>query len=908
MSVSLAAPSQVGFGGEVLGQMAPVELTGDNAMDLIVTDLSTDAGSLDRVLLGRPGQSFAIGSTIGQPGNLKPTAPIAAGFFNQDAFPDFVQAMEATDDSMGDVVISINNGDGTFFRTQVLQAGIHPLAIVVGDFNNDHVQDIILSSAGDSSNPPVNWEYFGNGDGTFRTVPAFFNNQPVTTLVTADFNSDGNLDLATPQGILYGHGDGTFTTPVGYPAGNGSESIVADDFNHDGKMDLALAGGVDQPNQPAVITLLLNNGNKTFTATSLNVGTGLTGIVGMASGSLQTDSISDLVVTLGAGGGAHANQVAVVPNNGDGTFGSSLFFALGQAAGPVVVGHFNGTERNDVVALDQANGTVALLDNASFLDAQVSLTSSNINAVQGEVVQLSATCVGGQSAVPTGTVTFFDGQTSLGTANVLPSGLAPLITTQLAPGAHTITAVYNGDTTYNPATSAAITQNVTASNAVATAAVDVQVGQLTLPAVAVPGDKGKITLLLTNHGSQPASGRVSIQLFASTSGALDLNAIPLTSISNKSIKLLPGRSVKLTQSITLPTTMPVGTYQILAQMAAGQGITAAQLSSGFGPSTTIQLVDEFGTVGGRKNVKLVQALQGGAVITYSLSGAGTGTVTGGNATLTLANTNLSTKVKITQKGGNGVATLGQVTSNGSIGSFGSNKLTIGTALNITGVVSQLTLGNVNDAKISISGNGPMKASFGAVTNTNMATGGVFTTLKVASWTAGSAGTAGIIAAQSIGTLTSKGEFDADLSLHAAGLDLKSASFKGSNGGLWGIAGNIGKINDQGAWSNGGILAGTNFGPDDARGGGDDTFAGSIVTSLSITGAVNVCLFAAGLNPVDGQYLNGNDTIVPGSTFKSIRLGGTLGSESRIVAANLPPTVKVGKVTVLTASDPRFQTT
>jgi hypothetical protein len=68
------------------------------------------------------------------------------------------------------------------------------------------------------------------------------------------------------------------------------------------------------------------------------------------------------------------------------------------------------------------------------------------------------------TAVPTpstatGTVTFFDGSTPLGSA-ALSGGAATYTTASLAPGSHTITASYGGDASDNPSTSAVLPQVV----------------------------------------------------------------------------------------------------------------------------------------------------------------------------------------------------------------------------------------------------------------------------------------------------------------------------------------------------------------------------------------------------------------------------------------------------------------
>jgi hypothetical protein len=63
------------------------------------------------------------------------------------------------------------------------------------------------------------------------------------------------------------------------------------------------------------------------------------------------------------------------------------------------------------------------------------------------------------TGTPTGSVTFYDGSTILGTAT-LSSGTASLSLTTLAVGSHSITAVYGGDPNFKTSTSAALSQKV----------------------------------------------------------------------------------------------------------------------------------------------------------------------------------------------------------------------------------------------------------------------------------------------------------------------------------------------------------------------------------------------------------------------------------------------------------------
>jgi len=91
----------------------------------------------------------------------------------------------------------------------------------------------------------------------------------------------------------------------------------------------------------------------------------------------------------------------------------------------------------------------------------VKLTSSASSVSSGTSVTFTATLTG-RGVKPTGTVTFLDGTTKLGTGTLNGSGVATLATSTLAVGKHSITASYGGDGNYLTATSTAITVTVTA--------------------------------------------------------------------------------------------------------------------------------------------------------------------------------------------------------------------------------------------------------------------------------------------------------------------------------------------------------------------------------------------------------------------------------------------------------------
>ncbi len=91
---------------------------------------------------------------------------------------------------------------------------------------------------------------------------------------------------------------------------------------------------------------------------------------------------------------------------------------------------------------DFGTGTLTVA-NAS----QVSLAIAPNPSVFGQGIVFTATvsAVGMGSGIPTGTVTFLDGATSLGAASLNASGIAILLRAGLAVGTHSISASYSGD-------------------------------------------------------------------------------------------------------------------------------------------------------------------------------------------------------------------------------------------------------------------------------------------------------------------------------------------------------------------------------------------------------------------------------------------------------------------------------
>ena len=96
--------------------------------------------------------------------------------------------------------------------------------------------------------------------------------------------------------------------------------------------------------------------------------------------------------------------------------------------------------------------------NSSQTATAVALGSSVNPSTLGQNVTLTAT-VTSSAGTPSGSVTFYDGSTVLGSGN-LSAGVASLSTTGLSVGTHALTAVYSGSTSYAGSTSAMVNEVV----------------------------------------------------------------------------------------------------------------------------------------------------------------------------------------------------------------------------------------------------------------------------------------------------------------------------------------------------------------------------------------------------------------------------------------------------------------
>ena len=318
--------------------------------------------------------------------------------------------------------------------------------------NNDGKADLVSDNQDGSLSILL-----GKGDGTFQPAYNFDGAMSGSSLVgfaLGDFNGDGIADIAaiapsqTGVTIYMGAGGGTFRAPVLYATGgtSGGSPVTVADFNGDGKLDIAVTEG-------SSIGVLLGNGDGTFrTAVTYSAGTGVSAQA-ITTGDFNGDGVIDLAAINDAASGT----VSILPGNGDGSFQSATQYAVGNYPfDGITVGDFNGDGVADIAVANFNSNNVSVLLGIPASKATTTTTLTP-QANPNTYGNLNYFTVSVSPSSATGTVTLLDGTNTISTTSV-SGGPGLFIVFTLAPGTHSLTAVYAGDSTHAASTSTVLSE------------------------------------------------------------------------------------------------------------------------------------------------------------------------------------------------------------------------------------------------------------------------------------------------------------------------------------------------------------------------------------------------------------------------------------------------------------------
>ncbi len=340
--------------------IGPVALTSADFRNLGVLDIAV-VNEIDNTVTILQNQGLGAFLVVSPPislGAARTSAPliapsIATAVLTSSGFHDLL----VTDPVANTVQVLLSNGDDTFKEAtgSPITVGQEPSSVVLGDFNADGIQDFVVTNFKDNTLSL----FLGNGDGTFKQATGSPFALPTTmtgpiAMTSADFNSDGNLDLAIVNqttnnvAILLGNGSAAFSLATGSPfaVGQFPVAIASADLNLDSHPDLAIVNQIDN-----TVSVLLGSGDGTFTSapnSPLATGQAPTSV---AIADFNGDGVPDITVT-----DPQTDSVSVFLGISQGLFAPAFELPAGTTPTAILAASLGGATLPDVAITNNPSG------------------------------------------------------------------------------------------------------------------------------------------------------------------------------------------------------------------------------------------------------------------------------------------------------------------------------------------------------------------------------------------------------------------------------------------------------------------------------------------------------------------------------------------------------------------------
>lgn len=319
--------------------------TGDKPIGAAIADFNND-GANDVVTAnsGEATVSVLLGAndgTFGPPTDYSTGGIISAYFvhaadLNEDGNADVIAGRQDV------VAVFLGNGDGTLapFTPYPAGSGACITGAAVAYVNTDSTLDMVVSNM-------CSWTvsvFLGDGDGTFTLQGNYDTGRQPRDITVADFDEDGNIDVATADAgethfvsILLGSPNGALGAHYEVMAGSLTEAVASTDLNEDGHADLVVGN-----DGSGTISILLGNGNGTF-APDVEYPVGAPTWIRTAD--INGDLHQDIIASQGT------FSIVVYPGRGDGTIGAGISFPTEHPSDNFTVADVNSDGPLDLIAV-----------------------------------------------------------------------------------------------------------------------------------------------------------------------------------------------------------------------------------------------------------------------------------------------------------------------------------------------------------------------------------------------------------------------------------------------------------------------------------------------------------------------------------------------------------------------------
>lgn len=393
------------------------DLDGDGKADMVVTNVfDNNLSVLRNTTTGPANISYAarVNFTTG----TRPAA-VTMGDLDGDGKLDIAVANETSNTISVFRNTSSGVGNISFAAKIDFVTGTRPMAVSVGDFDKDGKTDLVAVNRNSSSISVFRNTSSGVGNINYATKVDFTTGTGVQSVATADFDSDGKLDVVVTnesdftisifRNTSSGAGNINYDTKVDFTTGPNPIWVATGDLDGDGKTDVA---AVTSDN--GSISLLRN--------TSSGVGNiNYDAMIEFTTGSAYSVSISDIDGDgkLDLAAGNSTGTVSILRNISSGAgninYGFITDFITDVSPQSVAIGDVDGDGKNDLAVANSGSDNISVLrNNVSSLPMFTSSGFTPTTGPAGTVVTITGTNF---SSTPLNNTIKFNGVTALVTAS-----------------------------------------------------------------------------------------------------------------------------------------------------------------------------------------------------------------------------------------------------------------------------------------------------------------------------------------------------------------------------------------------------------------------------------------------------------------------------------------------------------